>query len=75
MQTNANQKTKEETLALPTNITQFNERVAEVRLICDQCGTLIGISLMKKKQADAQKNGRVICQSCKEKNQLEKKKP
>jgi hypothetical protein len=51
---------------MPAEITQTNNRVAEVRFTCDSCGQLIGTRLMPRKQADTQLKSQVICQHCKE---------
>lgn len=49
---------------MPTEITQCNERVAEVRLTCDYCGNLIGTRLMLRKEAEELKNKKQTCSQC-----------
>jgi hypothetical protein len=51
-------------LNLPTKITQLNDRIAEVRLICESCGEQIGTLLMRTIEAEAQRNTKVVCQNC-----------
>jgi hypothetical protein len=51
---------------LPAEITQSNARVAEIRLICDQCGQLIGTHILSVAKAEKEKAVKVICQRCKE---------
>jgi len=58
---------------LPAEITQANGRVAEVRLVCDNCGQLIGTSLMPKSQAEDQVASQVVCQHCREVKDSKKK--
>ncbi len=59
---------------MPAEITQANTYVAEVRVVCDQCGVLIGTRLMPRKQAESLVETRTVCQHCKEKANLESKK-
>jgi hypothetical protein len=51
---------------LPAEIIQCNSRVAEVRLICDFCGAMIGIRLMPIKEAESQIKNRIVCEECKQ---------
>lgn len=60
---------------LPTEITQSNGRVAEARLVCDRCGSLIGILLMRKDQAEAKRKTEGICQRCKEETRPKERHP
>jgi hypothetical protein len=53
---------------LPTEIVQSNGRVAEVRIICDNCGKIISASLMPIAKVEEQRKTKTICQQCKEKN-------
>jgi hypothetical protein len=45
---------------------QTDGRVSEVRLVCDNCGKLIGISLLPTAKAEAQRKQKTVCQQCKE---------
>jgi hypothetical protein len=58
---------------LPTEITQSNARVAEIRLICDQCGQLIGTHILPMARVEKEKGAKIICQRCKEANIARKK--
>ncbi|MCW4019081.1 MAG: hypothetical protein NWF00_10465 [Candidatus Bathyarchaeota archaeon] len=51
---------------MPFEIIDSNSRVAEVRLICDDCGKFIGSRVMLKSQVEAIRKKRVICHNCKE---------
>jgi hypothetical protein len=49
---------------VPVDVIQSNGRVSEVRLVCDQCGKIIGTCVMPNAQVKAQKV--VICQNCRQ---------
>jgi hypothetical protein len=59
---------------LPVEIKHADERVAEVRLICDQCSKIIATCLMRKEQVEAKKECQVICQNCKQQMNAGRKK-
>jgi hypothetical protein len=45
---------------------QCNNRVAEVRLICDCCGAMVGIRIMPKKEAELQTKKPIFCEECRQ---------
>ncbi|MCW4030497.1 MAG: hypothetical protein NWE92_12730 [Candidatus Bathyarchaeota archaeon] len=47
-------------------VVQQNTRVAEVRIICDICGKLIGTSLIPTAELESQKNKKMTCCNCKQ---------
>jgi hypothetical protein len=49
---------------MPIEITQSNNRVAEVTLTCDCCGKLIGNRLMPKAEAEDLKTKELFCGQC-----------
>jgi hypothetical protein len=49
---------------MPIVIVQQNEKVAEVKFICDCCGKLIKTSVIPQKEVDAQKNKTLTCYKC-----------
>jgi hypothetical protein len=57
---------------VPVEIAQTNDRVAEVRIVCDRCGRLIGISLMPVAEAKIKTNSGAVCEQCKEKKTSKK---
>ncbi|XES77595.1 MAG: hypothetical protein ACBZ72_01655 [Candidatus Bathyarchaeia archaeon] len=55
---------------MPYQIMDSNSRVAEVRVICDECGRLIGGRLMLLTEIENKRNEKVLCQNCKEAKQI-----
>ena len=53
---------------------QSNGRVSEVRIVCDQCGNIVGTSLLPTAEAEAQRKQKAICQQCKEEGTSAKQK-
>ena len=51
---------------MPVEVTESDGRVAEVRLLCDQCDTLIGIRVVLKTQVKPMEKAGIICHQCKE---------
>jgi hypothetical protein len=52
---------------MPIVIVQQNEKVAEVKFICDCCGKLIKTSVIPKKELEEQKNQTFACFTCQQK--------
>lgn len=49
---------------MPAEITQSNDRVAEVFLTCDCCGKPIGTRFMSKAEAEGLKTKKQYCGRC-----------
>lgn len=49
---------------MPIEITQSNDRVAEVTLTCDCCSKRIGTRLMSRAEAEDLKSKKIFCSQC-----------
>ncbi len=49
---------------MPIEITQSNDRIAEVTLICDCCGKHIGTRLMPKAEVEVLMEKELFCGQC-----------
>jgi hypothetical protein len=57
---------------VPVEIAQTNGQVAEVRIVCDRCRRLIGISLMPVAEAKIKMKSGAVCEQCREKKTSKK---
>ncbi|HYA77423.1 MAG TPA: hypothetical protein VEF91_01780 [Verrucomicrobiae bacterium] len=50
---------------MPISVLQSNDRVAEVKFICDYCGKLVRTSVITRQEAEAKKDTKITCSQCK----------
>ena len=49
---------------MPVEIVQKNERLAEVRILCDRCGKEVLTLLLELSRAEAQRDQQHLCREC-----------
>lgn len=49
---------------MPVEIVQKNERLAEVRILCDRCGKEVLTLLLELSRAEAQRDQPHLCREC-----------